>query len=315
MVMRLVFMGTPEFAVPSLQKLLGSSHQVVSVVTQSDKPAGRGGRITMPPVKKLALEKSISVHQPERLKSEEWQRVFEQLQAEAYVVVAYGKLLPAWLIDLPKHGAVNLHASLLPKYRGAAPINWAIANGEKYTGVTIMRIDRGLDTGDILIQEAVRISPEDTASDLHDRLAQLGADLMLKTLDSLETGLLTPIAQRHELASYAPLLKKADGLIDWTQSSTTIHNRVRGFNPWPGTYTCFRGTILRVWKARLVDIPIEAQTPGTLIRDPRLEAVVFCGQGQLQLLEIQPENRKHMTAAEFLNGIRLGEHQTILLGK
>jgi methionyl-tRNA formyltransferase len=315
MVMRLVFMGTPEFAVPSLQKLLDSSHQVVSVVTQSDKPAGRGERITMPPVKKLALEKNIPVHQPERLKSEDWQGVFERLQAEAYVIVAYGKLLPAWLINLPQHGAINLHASLLPKYRGAAPINWAIANGETSTGVTIMKIDRGLDTGDILLQEAVRISPEDTASDLHDRLAQLGAALMIKTLDVLETGFLTPIAQRNELASYAPLLKKADGLIDWTQSSATIHNRVRGFNPWPGTYTGFRGIVLRIWKARFVDIPLDTRTPGTLIRDPTLGAVVFCGQGQLQLLEVQPENRTHMTAVEFLNGIRLAEHQTILLGK
>ena len=313
--MRLVFLGTPEFAVPTFRKLLDSPHRVVSVFTQSDKPAGRGGKIASPPIKNLALEEGIPVYQPERLNSDVWLPIFESLQADAYVVVAYGRILPAWLIGIPKHGAINLHASLLPRYRGAAPINWAIANGEVITGVTTMRIDTGLDTGGILLQESVQIGPEVTAPDLHDRLAHLGADLMLKTLDALESGAVTSVPQANELASQAPILKKSDGLIDWTMSSSAVNNRIRGFNPWPGTYTFLNGSLVRIWKSHPVEISSANQAPGTLIRHPVLGAMVFCSPGQLQLLEVQPENRKRMSAIDFLNGIRLGEGRILLLGR
>ncbi len=312
--MRLAFMGTPEFAVPTLRKLLESSHQVTSVFTQSDKRSGRGERMTMSPVKKLSLELGIPVYQPDRLNSDVWRPVFQSVQADAYSVVAYGRILPAWLLDIPRHGAINLHASLLPKYRGAAPINWAIANGEVVTGITTMKIDTGLDTGGILLQEPVAIGPEETASDLHDRLAVFGADLMLRTLDALESRTLTPVPQRNELASYAPILKKSDGLIDWTQPSSKVNDRIRGLNPWPGTYTFLNGSLLRIWKSRPVEINSSTQAPGVLARDPRLGGVVFCHPGQLQLLEVQQEGRKRITATEFLNGLRLGEGQTLLLG-
>ncbi|HVN80358.1 MAG TPA: methionyl-tRNA formyltransferase [Terriglobia bacterium] len=313
--MRLVFMGTPEFAVPTLWKLLKSSHQVTSVFTQSDKCSGRGEKMTMSPVKKLSLEAGVPVYQPNRLNSEEWEAVFQSLQVDAYSVVAYGRILPAWLLGIPPQGAINLHASLLPKYRGAAPINWAIANGEVITGITTMKIDTGLDTGGILLQEPVAIGPEETASDLHDRLAVLGADLMLRTLDALESRTLSPIPQSNELASYAPMLKKSDGLIDWAQPSSKINDRIRGLNPWPGTYTFLNGNMLRIWKSRPVEINSSTQAPGVLVRDPNLGGVVFCHPGQLQLLEVQQEGRKRITATEFLNGLRFGEGQTLLLGK
>ncbi len=313
--MRLAFMGTPEFAVPTLRRLLRSPHQVLAVFTQPDKPAGRGEKMRISPVKRLALEQGLPVYQPPKLLSEEWRAVFESLQAEAYVVVAYGKILPAWLIGIPCYGAINLHASLLPKYRGAAPVNWAIANGETITGVTTMKIDTGLDTGDILLQESVSIGPRETATELHDRLSQLGADLQARTLDSMEAGLLAPVPQENERATYAPLLKKPDGQIDWTQPSSTIYNRVRGFNPWPGTYTFVKGNLLRIWEAQPVDPGFPIHPPGTLVREPKLGALVSCHSSRLQLLEVQLENRKRTTGAEFLNGIRLNEGQTLLLGR
>jgi len=313
--MRLVFMGTPRFAVPTLQKLIESSHKVTSVFTQSDKCSGRGEKMVMSPVKKLSLEAGIPVYQPDKLNSEEWEAFFQSLQADAYSVVAYGKILPAWLLGIPPKGAVNLHASLLPKYRGAAPINWAIANGEVITGITTMMIDRGLDTGDILLQEPVAIGPEETALDLHDRLAVLGADLMFRTLDALESRTLNPVPQRNELASYAPILKKSDGLIDWTQPSSKINDKVRGLNPWPGTYTFLNGNLFRIWKSRPVEINSSTQSPGVLVRDPGLGGVVFCHPGQLQLLEVQQEGRKRIAATDFLNGMRFREGQTLLLGK
>jgi len=313
--MRLVFMGTPDFAVPTLRKLLESSHQVTSVFTQSDKRSGRGGRMTMSPVKRFSSEWGIPVYQPDKLNSDVWRPVFQSLQADAYLVVAYGRILPPWLLDIPPQGAINLHASLLPKYRGAAPINWAIANGEVVTGITTMKIDTGLDTGGILLQETVAIGPEETASDLRDRLAIIGADLMLKTMDALESGTLAPVPQNNELASYAPILKKSDGLIDWTQSSSKVNDKVRGFNPWPGAYTLLNGTLIHIWKSRPVEINSSTQATGVLIRDPVLGCVVFCHPGQLQLLEVQQESRKRITATEFLNGLRLGEGQTLSLGR
>jgi methionyl-tRNA formyltransferase len=312
--MRLLFMGTPLFAVPTLKALLSSPHTVSAVFTQPDKPSGRGEKLSAPPIKQLALEQDVAVYQPEKLKAPEWQPVFAELNADAYVVVAYGKILPQWLLDLPRLGAYNVHASLLPKYRGAAPIHWAIANGETKTGITTMKLDAGMDTGDMLLQHEIPIEPEDTSASIHDRLAKIGAELMLQTLDALETRLAKRIPQDPALASYAPMLKKADGLLDWRQSAVSLHNRIRAFNPWPGTCTLLQGQTFRIWKAQPAEVSGELP-PGTLLHHGSGAAVVACGTGFLRLEEVQLENRKRTSALDFLHGIRLGRSQTLLLGR
>ena len=311
--MRLLFMGTPSFAVPTLEKLLSSRHRVSGVFTQPDRPSGRGRRITPCPIKQVALHRGLPVYQPDRLASEEW-RVLVETTADALVVVAYGKILPPWLFTLPPFGAVNVHASLLPRYRGAAPIPWAIVRGETRTGVTTMRIDRGMDTGDLLLQKAVAIGPEETSVQLQDRLAVMGADLLVDTLDRLEAGQVRPRPQNPRLVSHAPMLKKSDGEIDWNQSSRQIFNRVRAFNPWPGAFTCRGRSLLRILKARPVTPLLQQQAAGSLWRWDSTRALVSCGKGWLELLEVQPENHKPIAASDFLNGLRLQSRHSILLG-
>jgi methionyl-tRNA formyltransferase len=310
--MRLLFMGTPQFAVPTLETLLSSSHLVAAVFTQPDRPSGRGEKLSQPPVKQVAKERAVPTYQPEKLKTAE--PVFREVGADAFVVVAYGKILPEWLLDIPKLGAYNLHASLLPKYRGAAPIHWAIANGETVTGVTTMKLDAGMDTGDLLLRKEVAIGADETIAELQERLSILGAPLMLETLDLLERRALRSIPQNPQLATYAPMLKKADGELRWEWSSTQIYNRVRAFNPWPGTHTSLGGHRLRIWKARPVEGWIESLPPGTLVHHPSEGAVVTCGQGCLQLEEVQLENRTRTSSLDFLHGIRLVKNQTLLLG-
>ena len=312
--MHLLFMGTPQFAVPTLNALLSSHHTVAAVFTQPDKASGRGEKVSAPPVKRLALEHDVAVYQPEKLKAAEWLDVFAKAKTDAYVVVAYGKILPQWLLDLPRLGAYNVHASLLPKYRGAAPIHWAIANGETRTGITTMKLDAGMDTGDMLLQREISIEAEDTCSSIHDRLAEIGAEMMLKTLEDLEKGAAKAIPQDPTLATYAPMLKKSDGLLDWSQSAVSIHNRIRAFNPWPGTYTHLQGQMLRIWKSQPADVSSELP-PGTLLHDSSGAAMVACGKGFLQLAEVQMENRRRTTATDFLHGIRLGRTETLLLGR
>jgi methionyl-tRNA formyltransferase len=312
--MRLLFMGTPQFAVPTLKALLSSRHPVIAIFTQPDKPAGRGERLTMPPVKQVALEHKISIYQPETLKAAGWEPIFRQIAAEAFVVVAYGKILRPWLLEIPRLGAYNLHASLLPKYRGAAPIHWAIANGETVTGVTTMKLDVGMDTGDMLLRTEVAIDPHETTAELQDRLSVLGADLMVETLDLLERGALQPRAQDPQLASYAPLLRKSDGELHWERSSAEIYNKIRAFNPWPGTYTLFQRQVLRVWKALPAERCLEQLQPGMLLHASG-GAMVACGEGSLQLEEVQLENKKRTSALDFLHGIRLAKNQTVLLGR
>jgi methionyl-tRNA formyltransferase len=311
--MRLVFMGTPQFAVPTLGGLLSSSHELVAVVTQPDKPSGRGERVSASPVKELAQKHRVSVFQPDKLKGEA--ATFNGLKPDAIIVVAYGKILPPWLFNMPQYGAINLHASLLPKYRGAAPINWAVANGESVTGVTTMKIDAGLDTGDILLQEEVEMGPHDTAAQIHDRLASVGSGLILKTLDSLARDAITPISQDSSLATYAPMLRKADGELIWRQPATEIYNRVRAFNPWPGTYTYLNGAILRIWKAIPIETSISHEVPGVLTHTGPTGAVVTCRFGSLQLQEVQLENRKRILVHDFIHGIRLPQGQSIVLGR
>jgi len=249
--MKLAFCGTPQFAVPTLEKLVEAGHEVHLVLTQPDRPKGRGLELVPSPVKQAALRHNLPVYQPEKIKTnEEVQARLREIAPDAIIVVGYGRIIPKWMIDLPRYGNINLHASLLPKYRGAAPIQWAIASGEKVTGVTTMRIDEGLDTGDMLLQQELAIADDDTSETLAPRLAAMGADLMIETLRRLQAGDITPQPQNNAEASLAPILTKEDGRIDFHRTAQEIYNRLRGFQPWPGAFTTFRGKILGVTAAR-----------------------------------------------------------------
>jgi methionyl-tRNA formyltransferase len=312
--MDIVFCGTPQFAVPTLEKLVESGFRVRLVVTQPDRPRGRGQKPAASPVKLRAQALGLSVIEPEQVKINDALRAqLESLQPAAIVIVGYGRIIPPWMLALAPLGNLNLHASLLPKYRGAAPIQWAIASGETSTGVTTMRINEGLDTGDTLLQKEIAIAPQDTAVTLAPRLAAIGADLMVETLRGLEAGSITPRPQDHSRATLAPLLKKADGRIDFARSAQEIANRLRGFQPWPGAFTTFRGKQLSVTAAAAIAPAAPALEPGILsVEGERLLA--SCGHSTaLEFLELQPEGRKRMPARDFLHGYyprsgeRLGE--------
>jgi methionyl-tRNA formyltransferase len=308
--MRIVFLGTPEFAVPSLKRLHESGHDIAAVYTQPDRPAGRKQELMPPPVKQAAASLGLLIRQPEKIRRPEVIEEIRQLQPEVMVVVGYGQILPQSLIDIPPLGIVNVHASLLPKYRGAAPIQWAIARGETVTGVTTMLIDAGLDTGDILLARQTPIGPEETAEELSARLAVLGADLLVETLEGLRAGTIVPRPQDHSQATLAPLLKKEDGRIDWRLPAREIFNRARAFVPWPGAYTEFRGGRLHIWRCRPAE-PSLAGPPG-LLKQVGRRLLVACGDGaSLELLEIQQEGRKRMSAEAFLNGVRLSENEKL----
>ena len=296
----LIFCGTPRFAVPTLERLVAAGHRVQLVVTQPERPKGRGLELVASPVKESAIKLNLPIIQPDRIKSnEEFRSELDRLKPDAIIVVGYGRIIPQWMLDLPKHGNLNLHASLLPKYRGAAPIQWAIAQGETVTGVTTMRIDAGLDTGDILLQKELPISPDDTSETLAPRLAEIGAELMIETLRGLEEATLDPTPQENSQASLAPILKKDDGLIDFSRSAMEIHNRLRGFQPWPGAYTKFRGKNLQVLKAK----PASLSVPPAELRVEGDRLFVGCGQNtSLELLELQLEGKKRTPAHAFLQG-------------
>jgi methionyl-tRNA formyltransferase len=302
--MRLVFLGTPAFAVPTLESLVAGGYDVLSVVTQPDRPSGRGRRLAASPVKDAALRLGLLVYQPERVRRPEAVAALAGLRPDAMVVVGYGQILPQTVLDIPPHGIVNVHASLLPEYRGAAPMQWAIANGATRTGVTTMRIDAGLDTGDMLLKAETEIGPDETALELGARLAPMGAALLIETLERIES--IAPHKQDAAQATYAPLLKKENGLIDWRQPAQAIHNRVRGFQPWPGAYTRFRGQQLHIWKSRLA--AAAAGEPGLLTSHP---LAVVCGQGSLEPIEVQLEGRKRITAEEFANGQHITGHDIL----
>jgi methionyl-tRNA formyltransferase len=306
--MRLVFLGTPAFAVPTLEALV-AKHEVVSVVTPPDRPKGRGQELSASPVKQAAQRLGLQVYQPERIRRPEAQAHLVSLSPEIMVVVGYGQIIPQSVIDIAPRGIVNVHASLLPKYRGAAPIQWAIANGETRTGVTTMQINAGLDTGDILLMRDTPIGPEQTAIELGERLAAMGAELLVETLDGLAQSAISPRRQDDTQASYAPILKKEDGAVSWTDGAAAIHNRVRGLLPWPGAYTHFRGQLLHVWRARLGD-ERTALAPGHVLAGDGFR--VACGSGSvLQLVEVQMEGRKRMSADAFANGQRLRENEIL----
>ncbi len=311
--MRIAFLGTPAFAVPSLEALAANGFEISAVVTQPDRPKGRGRQIAFSPVKEAALRLGLSVHQPERVRGPETFESLRGLSLDAMVVVGYGQIIPQAIIDLVRLGIVNVHASLLPKYRGAAPIQWAIANGETITGVTTMRIDAGLDTGDILLKAETGIGPEETAPELSARLADLGARLLIETMRALADGSIKPEKQNHAQHSLAPILKKEDGLIDWRQPAARIHARTRGFQPWPGAYTMFRGQTLHIWRCRVGDSPAPpAVESGTLILPDHKRLMVACGAGAvLELQELQMQGRHRVDAAAFRNGQRIEENDRL----
>ena len=302
--MRLIFLGTPAFAAPTLEAIVAAGHEVRTVVTQPDRPSGRGQHLMPPPVKEAALRLGLTVYQPERVRRPEAVEHLRALGAEAMVVVGYGQIIPQVIIDMAPRGIINVHASLLPKYRGAAPVQWAIINGETRTGVTTMQIDAGLDTGDMLLKAETGIGPDENAVELGKRLAAMGAELLVETLYGLERGTIQPQKQDPAAATYAPILKKEDGLIDWSQTAPAIHNRARGLEPWPGAYTRFRGQKLHIWRSHAWETG--GGPPGCLagLKPPR----VFCGSGSLELVEVQLEGRKRISAADFVNGQRLNEH-------
>ncbi len=302
MSLNLIFCGTPRFAVRTLEKLVDAGYCTDLVVTQPDRPKGRGLEFVFSPVKEAALRLKLPITQPDRIKTnEEFRAELIALKPDAIIVVGYGRIIHQWMLDLPPLGNINLHASLLPKYRGAAPIQWAIANGETVTGVTTMRIDAGLDTGDILLQHELPIAAEDTAETLSPRLASIGADLVVETLRRLEAGSLQPRAQDNSQASLAPILKKKDGLVDFSRSATEIFNCIRGFQPWPGAHTKFRGKSLQIIKARLAS----GTLPSAELHVQTDQLLVGCGHNSsLELLEIQLEGKKRTSAADFVRGYR-----------
>lgn len=296
--MRVVFMGTPDFAVPSLQKLLDAGFEVCAVYTQPDKPKGRGHKLQAPPVKELALQHEIPVFQPTSLRKEEVQQELQSFQPDVIVVVAYGKILPKAVLDLPRLGCINVHGSLLPKYRGAAPIQWTVINGDGTGGVTTMFMGEGLDTGDMLLKAETPVGAEETAGQLFDRLKDLGADLLLETLEKLEQGTLTPVPQNEEDATHAPMLSKELSVIDWSKPARELHNLIRGLNPWPSAYSYLDGKKLKIHASRVVEGSGEAGK--AFAKDGNL--LVYCGEDALELTEIQTENGKRMDGKSYLLG-------------
>jgi len=294
-------MGTPDFAVPTLQKL-AEKHEVIASYTQPDRPKGRGKQLQPPPVKTMSEKLGIPVYQPRSIKEED---VLEQLQSmspEAIIVVAYGQILPEEILHLPPYGCINVHASLLPKYRGAAPIHWAVINGEKETGVTTMLMDKGLDTGDILLQKKINISIEDTVGTVHDKLASLGAELLIETLEGLQNGIVKPKKQDDNFATYVSMLDRQVEKIDWNSSAEKIFNKVRGLNPWPGAYTTLHGKRLKVWKTEISEKD-SVFHPGKIldiIPDKGIE--VGTKKGKIIITELQPPGKKRMSASAFLRG-------------
>jgi methionyl-tRNA formyltransferase len=311
--MKLVFMGTPAFAAPSLQALYDAGYDIAGVFTQPDRPSGRGGKITGSPVKALAENLKLTVFQPVSIKDKASLATIRMLEPECIVVVAYGQILPQEILEYPAYGCVNVHASLLPAYRGAAPIHWAVINGETRTGVTTMRMDQGLDTGDILLTREIPISPNATTGEIHDELMILGAEVLLQTLASLREGTLAAVPQTGD-SSYAPLLQREHEKLEWSLPAKTIHDRIRGLSPWPGAFTTFRGEQIKIWRSELISEgefseALPKLLPGEIMLGKGEGLMAGTGQGGLKIIELQPAGKKRMSAFAFYNGrqIRNGE--------
>lgn len=326
--MRIVFMGTPDFAVGALKAIIQAGHQVCAVVTQPDKPKGRGREMQYTPVKVCALEYGIPVFQPSSVKEPDAVEMLRAYDAELFVVAAFGQILSEEILSMPKYGCVNIHASLLPKYRGAGPIQWAIINGEKETGVTIMQMEKGLDTGDILLVSKVDIDEKETGDSLHDKLALAGAELIVEAIPQIESGTLTPIRQKDEDSSYARMLQKSMGKIDWEKPARQIERLVRGLNSWPSAYTSYHGRTLKIWESSLDDrkgtdngaVPGEMQSkvdealgsePGTITAVKKDAFFVQTGEGILKVTQVQPEGKKRMPVKDFLLGYQMREGEKL----
>jgi len=297
-------MGTPDFAVPALHAVHTAGHDIVLVVTQPDRPRGRGRKVEPPPVKKAAEKLGLAVIQPDNLRNENAKQALRAADADLFIVVAFGHLLRESVLRMPKLGCINVHSSLLPKYRGPAPIQWAVINGDTETGVTTMLIDKGLDTGDMLMTAREPIGPSDTAGDLHDRLAQRGADLLVRTLQAFSNGTIRRTPQEHSAATYAPLLKKTDGLIDWKKPAARIEPFIRGMSPWPGAFTFWKNTRLKIYRA---EVPAAQRNalPGTVLESRPGHLTVATGDGALSILELQSASGSRLPVSEFLRGFRI----------
>ncbi|WP_297136716.1 methionyl-tRNA formyltransferase [Terrisporobacter sp.] len=304
--MKIVFMGTPDIAKGCLEKLINENHEVVGVVTQADKPIGRGKKMGMPPVKELALEHNIPVYQPTKARDEEFINTLKEINPDVIVVVAYGQILPKALLDIPKHGCINVHVSLLPKYRGAAPINWVIINGEEKTGVTTMYMDEGLDTGDIILQNEFLLDNEITAGELHDVMTVKGGELLIETLDLIKKGTAPRIKQDDEKSSYAPMMNKSLGNLDFSKGAKEIHDLVRGVNPWPSAYTTYEGKTMKVWKTKVLD-EASSKEPGTIIKVDKDGIRVSTNNKVLLIEEIQMPNKKRVAVCEYIKGNKIEE--------
>jgi methionyl-tRNA formyltransferase len=302
--MKIVFMGTPDFAVQTLEKCI-EHHEVVGVFTQPDKPKGRGKKVSPTPVKITAEEHGINVFQPDKIRKSDWVELIKDLNPDVIVVVAFGQILTQEILDVPKYGCINVHASLLPKYRGAAPINWAIANGEKITGITTMQMDAGIDTGDMLLKSCIEIKEDMNAGELHDQLATIGADLLVDTLKALEKGELVPVKQNSEESSYASMLNKEMASIDWNMSAVMISNRIRGFNPWPVAHTKYKNETLKIFRAKPIEeFPVDDSNnkAGKVLSNDKTGISVMTGNGVLLIEELQLGSLKRMSAHAFLLG-------------
>lgn len=303
--MKVIFMGTPDFAVPVLQELIDSDrHEVVAVVTQPDKARGRSGKLVFTPVKETALANRIPVYTPERVKAPEFVEELKKISCDVIVVVAFGQLLSQEILDMPRYGCINVHASLLPRWRGAAPMQWAILEGDKKTGITTMQMDIGLDTGDMLMKTEVEILPEETGESLHDKMALLGGGLLLETLEAAEKGTLQPTAQNGEDSTYAKMLTKEMGRLDMTWEAVKLERYIRGLNSWPSAFTGYKGKTLKLWRAEALQEET-GEKPGTVVDVAKDSITVQTGKGCLRLLEVQLEGKKRMDAASFLRGVKI----------
>ncbi len=297
--MKVVYMGTPDFAVGALEAIIAAGHEVTAVVTQPDKPKGRSGQLSPCPVKECALSHGLVVFQPERIRRAEAVEILKQYPADIFVVAAFGQILSSEILHMPKYGCVNIHASLLPKYRGAAPIQWAVINGEEKSGVTIMQMDEGIDTGDILLQQEVELDPDETGGSLFDRLAKTGAELIVRALTEIKAGTLTPVKQEETKATHVGMLKKEDGRIDWNKPAVEIERLIRGLDPWPSAYSMLDGKRCKFYAASVTE---EKGEPGTVISVTKNGFTIACGAGALVIEELQLEGKKRMKTEEFLRG-------------
>ncbi len=309
--MRLLFMGTPDFSVPTLQCLIESKHQVIAVVTQPDKPKGRGNKVLSTPVKELSLKYNIPVYQPLRVREQSFINLIKDMNLDAIIVIAFGQILPKQLLDIPKYGAINIHASLLPKYRGAGPIQWAVINGEKKSGLTTMMMDVGLDTGDMLLKQEIELEKQETGETLHNKLSIMGGPLVLETLDKIEDNSIIRVPQDNEAATYAPMLSKELGKIDWKKDAAEIERLIRGLNPWPTAYTYIDDKIMKIWKAEEV-FENGDYKPGQVYNVEKNGFFVKCGINALYINELQLQGKKKMDSASFLRGVKL-EKGTLLV--